>query len=107
MIFNEDIKINGVLTAALLDGELSPNLETVIDTRIRSAVLPLSQELEMQSERVATQALEITELREHNCELANRLNEFADKYNKAIEVINALAERVGALEANYDPTIIK
>lgn len=107
MTFYEDIKINGVLTAALLDGELSPNLETAVDARIRSAVLPLLQELGSQSERVATQALEITELREHNCELVNRLNEIADKYNKAIEVINALAERVGALEANYDPTIIK
>lgn len=107
MIFNEDIKINGVLTAALLDGELSPNLETVIDTRIRSAVLPLLQELGSQSERVAAQALEITKLREHNCELVNRLNEFADKYNKAIEVINVLATRIDALEANYDPTIIK
>lgn len=31
----------------------------------------------------------------------------AETYNKAIEVINDLAQRVAALEANYDPTIIK
>lgn len=31
----------------------------------------------------------------------------AATYNQAIEVINDLAQRVAALEANYDPTIIK
>ncbi len=31
----------------------------------------------------------------------------AAKYNKAIEVINNLSERVTALESNYDPTVIK
>lgn len=31
----------------------------------------------------------------------------ATEYNKAIEVINNLSERVTALEKNYDPTIIK
>ncbi len=31
----------------------------------------------------------------------------ADRYNKAIKVINDLSERVKALEKNYDPTIIK
>ncbi len=54
-------------------------------------------------------------------EYAERLNELAralasvktvngtlaDEYNNAIKVINDLSERLTALEANYDPTIIK
>lgn len=35
------------------------------------------------------------------------VNELAEKYNNAIEVINNLSERVAALESNYDPTVIK
>lgn len=30
----------------------------------------------------------------------------AEQYNKAIEVINNLSERLAAIESNYDPTVI-
>lgn len=105
--FNEDVIVNGVLSAVLLDGELSPKLETDVDNRIHDKVLPLLQELEVQSKRADAQASEINELKMRNAELVNRLNELADNYNKAIEVINDLSERVAALESNYDPTVIK
>ena len=36
-----------------------------------------------------------------------KCEKLADAYNKAIIIINDLVERVAALEANYDPTIIK
>ena len=35
------------------------------------------------------------------------VREIAEQYNKAIEVINNLSERLAALESNYDPTVIK
>lgn len=33
--------------------------------------------------------------------------ELQERYNKAIEIINDLSERVAQLESNYDPTVIK
>lgn len=35
------------------------------------------------------------------------VQELAERYNAAIEVINNLSERLAALESNYDPTVIK
>lgn len=52
------------------------------------------------AERQAEQIKALASLRTANETLAT-------EYNKAIEVINNLSERVTALEKNYDPTIIK
>lgn len=52
------------------------------------------------TERQAEQIKALASLRTANETLAT-------EYNKAIEVINNLSERVTALEKNYDPTIIK
>lgn len=48
---------------------------------------------------MARQTEVITSLKAENVKLT-------ETYNKAIEVINNLSERVSALEKNYDPTII-
>lgn len=50
--------------------------------------------------RIEAQKQSLTELRSQNERLVI-------EYNKAIEVINDLSERVAALESNYDPTVIK
>ena len=39
--------------------------------------------------------------------LAEKYNAAVERFNEAVETINAMSERITALEANYDPTIIK
>ena len=39
--------------------------------------------------------------------MTEKYNEAVKHFNAAIETINNLTERVAALEANYDPTIIQ
>ena len=107
MTFNEDIKINGVLAAAMLDGKLSPSLEAAVADCMNDAIAPLSQELKMWTERIDTQMRAINELQNQNLEITKRLDNLTSKYNQAIEVINNLSARIDALEANYDPTLIK
>lgn len=107
MTFNEDIKINGVLAAAMLDGKLSPSLEASVADCMNDAIAPLSQELKTWTERIDTQMRAINELQNQNLEITKRLDKLTSKYNQAIEVINNLSARIDALEANYDPTLIK
>ena len=64
-----------------------------------------------------SEASAVQRLAEVECRLAEvesifkeqleKYNQNITAYNKAIEVINNLSERLAALEANYDPTIIK
>ena len=49
----------------------------------------------------------INKLQNQNLEITKRLDKLTSKYNQAIEVINNLSARIDALEANYDPTLIK
>lgn len=87
--FNEDIQVNGRLSASILDGTLSDaTVQPLVDEifAVRSANAELSEKLD--------------------CALS-RIEALTQSYNNAIEVINDLAERVAALEANYDPTLIK
>lgn len=87
--FNEDIQVNGRLSASILDGTLSD-----------ATVQPLVDEIS--AERSAN-----AELSEKLDGALSRIETLTQSYNNAIEVINDLAERVAALEANYDPTLIK
>lgn len=96
MDFNENVTINGNLSARRIDGELG---ETAL-----SAILKRFEHVDA----------ELTDVRDRLADAAGKstgmqstIEKLAESYNKAIEVINDLEQRVAALEANYDPTIIK
>lgn len=85
----DHIRVHGKVNADKLSGELSAETRAPLDARIDEAAAALHT---AQGELSAVQAT---------------IAELTEAYNKAIEVINNLSERVTALEANYDPTIIK
>ncbi|MDE6401349.1 MAG: hypothetical protein K2L54_01915 [Clostridiales bacterium] len=63
---------------------------------------------EQEAERTAQEHAERqNELIKALASLRTENETLATEYNKAIEVINSLSERVTALEKNYDPTLIK
>ena len=85
----DDITIHGKLRANKICGELSELTRKPLDDRINA----VNGELQ-----TAQSALAIAQ---------ETVVELAEKYNKAIEVINNLSERLTALESNYDPTVIQ
>lgn len=87
--FNEDIRVDGTLSARFIDGTLS-----------ETAAQPLVNE-------IAELRTELAELSANLDSALARNETLTQSYNNAIEVVNDLVERVAALEANYDPTLIK
>lgn len=98
--FYDDITVLGVMHAQTISGVLAEETRAPLDARIDELLLSLNaahdnlaNSLCVQQDALSAEQTIIADL--------------VEKYNKAIEVINNLAERVTALEANYDPTVIK
>lgn len=96
MDLNENVTINGNLSARRIDGELGETALCAILKRFEHG----DAELTDMRDSIAFAAEKLTGMQ-------STIEMLAETYNKAIEVINDLAQRVAALEANYDPTIIK
>lgn len=94
---NGDMTVLGRLTATELYGKL--HISKALTAELQAITDESPAVVSLKSETAALNA-QLDELKKENAALA-------DAYNKAIEVINDLAQRVAALEANYDPTIIK
>lgn len=84
---NDDVTILGKLIVTELGGEPIDRLRRELDENQTALAEALRAELKTKA-------------------TAEELNELKDRYNKAIEVINNLSERIAALESNYDPTVI-
>lgn len=87
--YNEDMFVNGVLDARIIDGELSERAKAPITSDISCLTAKCDA------------------LTAHIEALQQKAGALTDAYNRATEVINDLICRIEALEANYDPTLIK
>lgn len=58
-------------------------------------------------ENYNAQAKKLETAEQNVAELTAKYNAAVERFNEAVETINAMSERITALEANYDPTIIK
>ena len=96
MTFNEDLSVDGAVSAKTLDGELTEKALRPIAERFKETGATVDE---------LTDKLANLDMRLSGAEA--QLTVVSESYNKAIEVINNLSERLAALEANYDPTIIK
>lgn len=96
MDFNENVTVNGNLSARRIDGELGKTALSAILKRFEH----VDAELTDMRDSLASAVGKSTGMQ-------STIEKLAESYNKAIEVINDLEQRVAALEANYDPTIIK
>ena len=89
---NDDVEIAGKLTVDNVGGFFMDKISCKFE-ELQTCVTELYSRLDAQKTEYS--------------DLYARFNNLADKYNKAIKVINDLSERVDALENNYDPTVIK
>lgn len=97
---NGDLEVLGCVRAHELDGGMGETLQ---------------EQMRQLCETIATAvaAKENESIREKLAEIeqvfflqAEQYNAAVRQYNAAVETINRLSERLTALEANYDPTII-
>lgn len=104
MDFNSDVIVLGTLETNKLGDSLREQIEQQIgdswDKRVPLLTAEFSQEREETMQRIA-------ELEAKLAELQTKYNDAVRQFNVAIETINAMSARLSALEANYDPTIIK
>ena len=94
---NDDMQVLGTLSATELCGKL--HISEALTAELQDLIADSPAVVALASDLAAAQSA-LAELKKENVRIA-------ETYNKAIEVINDLAQRVAALEANYDPTIIK
>ena len=95
--FNSDLNIIGIIEATGLGETLIAEVKDLIAAYVDP------QQLEETAEIKA----KLTELDNHINALQSKYNDAVRQFNAAIETINAVSARLAALEANYDPTIIK
>ncbi len=97
MKMNHDIQVMGAVKANTIDGAPTGELQDRIMQHIAEYT-----ETVVAPQIAAVQA----DFADRLSALTEKYNGAVEKYNAAVETINKLAERVAALEANYDPTII-
>lgn len=98
MKINHDMQVIGKIQADTLDGAPTGELQDRIERSIAEYA-----ETDVAQKIAAVQA----DFADRLSALTEKYNGAVEKYNAAVETINKLAERVAALEANYDPTIIE
>ncbi len=98
MRINHDMEFLGKVKSNTLDGTPVGALREQIDQHIAEYT-----ETVVAPQIAAVQA----DFSDRLSALTEKYNGAVEKYNAAVETINKLAERVAALEANYDPTIIE
>lgn len=99
-IINNDVFVNGVLNTSYVGKDLEKEIDRIAADRLETVVRLLSEKTAIFDEKIQRVQDQLTSIKES-------LLAAAEKYNAAIEVINDMQRRVRALEANYDPTIIK
>jgi RecA/RadA recombinase len=104
MNVNHNFTVLGVLDSKSIGDGLKNSIELIVTDRLNEAVRLLSECVE---EVQAKASAQVQQLQEELSKVREQLYVAVDNYNTAIQVINELSARVTALEANYDPTIIK
>ncbi len=104
MNVNHNFTVLGVLDSKSIGDGLKNSIELIVTDRLNEAVRLLSECVE---EVQAEASAQVQQLQEELSKVREQLYVAVDNYNTAIQVINELSARVTALEANYDPTIIK
>lgn len=103
MTLNEDVNIDGKLTV----GDVYVGQSGNIAASVADKLSEIAAELATLNDGVEPIRAELDEMRSAVAELKANHDRLAIEYNKAIEVINDLSERLAELEKNYDPTVIK
>ncbi len=104
MNVNHNFTVLGILDSKSIGDGLKNSIELIVTDRLNEAVRLLSECVE---EVQAKASAQVQQLQEELSKVREQLYVAVDNYNTAIQVINELSARVTALEANYDPTIIK
>ncbi len=104
MNVNHNFTVLGVLDSKSIGDGLKNSIELIVTDRLNEAVRLLSECVE---EVQAEASAQVQQLQEELSKVREQLYVAVNNYNTAIQVINELSARVTALEANYDPTIIK
>lgn len=104
MNVNHNFTVLGVLDSKSIGDGLKNSIELIVTDRLNEAVRLLSECVE---EVQAKASAQVQQLQEELSKVREQLYVAVDNYNTTIQVINELSARVTALEANYDPTIIK
>ena len=101
---NNNITVLGILDSKGIGDGLKNSINNIVTDRLDTAVRLLSE----RDEVIKTEAsAQVQQLQEALNNTEERLRAAVENYNTAIQVINNMSARITALEANYDPTIIK
>lgn len=101
---NNNLTVLGILDSKGIGDGLKKSINDIVTDRLDTAVRLLSE----RDEAIKTEAsAQVQQLQETLNNTKEQLRVAVENYNTAIQVINELNARMSALEANYDPTIIK
>ncbi len=108
MEINDNLDVKGTLTAATI--RISEQMREKIacqDDTLDAVLIGLWSILNKTTLLALDCDARLNELSQTLASVKAENEKLATGYNKAIEVINDLSERLTALESNYDPTVIK
>jgi len=101
---NNNLTVLGILDSKGIGDGLKNSINNIVTDRLDTAVRLLSERDEVIKTEASAQVQQLQETLNNTKE---QLRVAVENYNTAIQVINELNARMSALEANYDPTIIK
>jgi len=101
---NNNLTVLGILDSKGIGDGLKNSINNIVTDRLDTAVRLLSECVEEVQAKASAQVQQLQETLNNTKE---QLRVAVENYNTAIQVINELNARMSALEANYDPTIIK
>lgn len=101
---NNNLTVLGILDSKGIGDGLKNSINNIMTDRLNTAVRLLSDEA---SAAKAEMSAQVQKLQEELNKTKEQLRAAVENYNTAIQVINDMSARITALEANYDPTIIK
>lgn len=101
---NNNLTVLGVLDSNSVGDGIKKSINDIVTDRLDTAVRLLSEETDAAKAETSAQVQQLQEALNNTEE---RLRVAVENYNTAIQVINNMSARITALEANYDPTIIK
>lgn len=101
---NNNLTVLGILDSKGIGDGLKNSINNIVTDRLDTAVRLLSERDEVIKTEASAQVQQLQEALNNTKE---QLRVAVENYNTAIQVINELNARMSALEANYDPTIVK
>lgn len=102
--FNSDIAVLGTLEATRFGDNLAEIIKSEIHESQNECLILADERI---SERIEEVGTRIARLEGRIDALSEKYNEAIRRFNATIEAVNSISERLSAIEANYDPTIIK